>query len=213
HCVIVTEDECLKGKCEYPRGRCLSWLQINSEIARRTCRERLNADNKNTQGCGRMFLEFDINNLLPGTTSGDVCFHLLLDINTANITHIGFDCKLILANIVQVDIDFLKNRIHNRLTTSPILAAIVQIIDNDNHDDSSEHPMLNTILTLRNSGYCSANGSIDSGIVDRELEENEHNARILQQRRMKSKLRILHKSQSDNSILNPIRLQLTGNTV
>ncbi|EJW73578.1 hypothetical protein WUBG_15514, partial [Wuchereria bancrofti] len=64
HCVIVTEDECLKGKCEYSRGRCLSWLQINSETARRICHERLNADNKNTRGCARMYLEFDINNLL-----------------------------------------------------------------------------------------------------------------------------------------------------
>uniref|UniRef100_A0A0R3RHZ7 Delta-like protein n=1 Tax=Elaeophora elaphi TaxID=1147741 RepID=A0A0R3RHZ7_9BILA len=104
HCIIVTEDECLKGKCDYPRGRCLSWLQINSETARRICRERLNAGDQNTKGCARMYLEFDINYLLPGTTSGDVCFHLLLDANTANVTHIGFDCRLILANTVQVDV-------------------------------------------------------------------------------------------------------------
>lgn len=60
------------------------------------------------------------------------------------------------------------------------------------------------------SGYCSATESLDSGIVDRELEENEHNARILEQRGMKSKLLILHESQSDSSILNPMRLQLTS---
>ncbi|KAL3984610.1 Delta serrate ligand family protein [Acanthocheilonema viteae] len=321
HCIIVTEDECLKDKCDYPRGRCLSWLQINSETARRICRERLNAGDQNTQGCARMYLEFDIDNLLPGTTSGDVCFHLLLDANAANITHIGFDCKLISTNTVQISLqflmdvtmmkDFLKNRILNRLTTSKILAAVVKINDSDNHD-RNEHPMLNAILTLRNSAispttdftslttkqvliiiiclmlliilvllnisimknphfcarerfegsrsndnllelqmqqpnqiyttqalikfekekqqnilsktcnqqflnslkqHCSATEPFDSGIVDRELEENENNARILEQRRMKSKLQILHESQSDNSILNPIRLQLTGNNV
>lgn len=64
HCIIVTEDECLKEKCDYPRGRCLSWLQISSETARSICRERLNAGNQNIQGCTRMYLEFDINNLL-----------------------------------------------------------------------------------------------------------------------------------------------------
>uniref|UniRef100_A0A5S6PE97 Delta-like protein n=2 Tax=Brugia malayi TaxID=6279 RepID=A0A5S6PE97_BRUMA len=328
HCVIVTEDECLKGKCEYPRGRCLSWLQINSETARRICHERLNANNKNTRECARMYLEFDINNLSSGTTSGDVCFHLLLDVNTANITHVGFNCKLILTNIVQVDIislqfvtdvmmikDFLKNRIRDHLTASQILAKVIQISDNDNHDNSKNH-MFNAILTLQDSAlsptadftmlttkqmliiiiclmlliilillnisimknahlciskrydnsrcndnllelqlkqpanvyttqtlikskemeqnkslldgireicqqplffnnlkrHYSTTESFHSG-TDRELEENEHNARILEQRRMKSKLRILNDSQFDNSILNPIRLQLTGNNV
>lgn len=63
------------------------------------------------------------------------------------------------------------------------------------------------------SEHYSASEPFDSGIVDRELKENEHNARILEQRRMKSKLRVLHESKSDNSILNPIRLQLIGNNV
>ncbi|CAG9539013.1 unnamed protein product [Cercopithifilaria johnstoni] len=317
HCVIVTEDECLKGKCNYPRGRCLSWLQINSETARRNCHERLNADNQNTQGCARMYLEFDINNLLPGTTSGDICFQLLLDASAANITHVGFDCKLIFDNTVQVDVislqqlltdvmtikDFLKNRILSHSTASHILAAVVRIKENGNSDDK-EHPMLNAVLTLRNSAisptteftmlttkqmlviiiclmfliilillnisvvknpnlcarkrcedsqssdnllelqvkqptqlyttqevikfekrkqnilpdgmhktwHSSATESFDSGIVH-EVEENEHNARILEQQRMKSKLRILNESQFDNSILNPIRLQLTDNNV
>ncbi|VDM13694.1 unnamed protein product [Wuchereria bancrofti] len=150
---------------------------------------------------------------------------MLLDVNTANITHVGFNCKLILTNIVQVDIislqlvtdvmmikDLLKNRIRDHLTASEILATVIQISDNDNHDNS-KHPMFNAILTLQDSGHYSITESLHSGITDRELEENEHNARILEQRRMKSKLRILHDSQFDNSILNPIRLQLTGNNV
>lgn len=63
------------------------------------------------------------------------------------------------------------------------------------------------------SGHCSATELFDPVTVKCELEENEYNARILEQRRMKSKLRILHDSPTDNSILNPIRLQLTGNNV
>uniref|UniRef100_A0A915PMK5 Delta-like protein n=1 Tax=Setaria digitata TaxID=48799 RepID=A0A915PMK5_9BILA len=174
HCVIVTEDECLKGRCNYPRGRCLSWLQINSEAMRRICRENLNVKNQNLQGCTRIYLEFDTGNLLSGTTSGDVCFHLLLDANTANFTHIGFDCQLISPNTVQVNIislkfltdvimikEFLINRLRNRLTASQILAAVTQISDDDNDDNnnSSENPMLNAILTLRDSAISS---SIDS---------------------------------------------------
>uniref|UniRef100_A0A8R1Y0M0 Delta-like protein n=1 Tax=Onchocerca volvulus TaxID=6282 RepID=A0A8R1Y0M0_ONCVO len=104
HCVIIREDECLKETCDFPRGRCFSWLQINSETTRRICREHLNAGNHNTQKCARMYLEFNIDNLLSGATSGDVCFHLLLDANAANVTHIGFNCKLISANIIQVDL-------------------------------------------------------------------------------------------------------------
>uniref|UniRef100_A0A0R3RHZ6 Uncharacterized protein n=1 Tax=Elaeophora elaphi TaxID=1147741 RepID=A0A0R3RHZ6_9BILA len=55
--------------------------------------------------------------------------------------------------------DFLKNRILNHLTASKILAAVIQINDYDKRD-KSEHPMLNAILKLRNSGsysqiYCS----------------------------------------------------------
>lgn len=50
--------------------------------------------------------------------------------------------------------DFLKNRILSRLTASQILAAVVQITDNDNHD-KKEHTMLNAIITLRNSGLYS----------------------------------------------------------
>ncbi|VDK75360.1 unnamed protein product [Litomosoides sigmodontis] len=310
HCVIVAEDECLKEKCYYPRGRCLSLLQISSETARRICRERLDDGNQNMQGCARMYLEFDIDNLLPGTTSGDVCFHLLLDANGSNITHVGFDCKLIMANRVRVDLvalqfptnvvmikNFLKDRILSRLTISQILAAVIQIDDNDNHDEG-EHPMLDAILTFRNSAIspttnftslttkqmlviiiclllliilillnisvvknprlcarksceellsnnnllelqvkqpnqvyatqalvkfeksrrnassdgtqdCSATELFDPMTANRHQEENEYNARILEQRRMKSKLPNLH----DNSILNPTRLQLTGNNV
>uniref|UniRef100_A0A183I5N3 DUF4371 domain-containing protein n=1 Tax=Onchocerca flexuosa TaxID=387005 RepID=A0A183I5N3_9BILA len=111
---------------------------------------------------------------LQGTTSGDVCFHLLLDANAANITDIGFNCKLISTNIVQVDFvnqiiqtislrfltdvlmikDSLKNRVRNRLTASQILAAVIRISDNDNQDNT-KYPMLNAILTFRDSGSCS----------------------------------------------------------
>ncbi|MCP9262433.1 Delta-like protein [Dirofilaria immitis] len=278
HCVIITEDECLKGKCNYPRGRCLSWLQINSETTRRICRERLNAGNQNTEKCARIYLEFNLNNLLPGTTS---------DIIT--ISDERYDNK-----------DFLTNRIRNRLTASPILATIVQINDDDNYENRKHH-ILDAILTLRDSAISSTTDStllttkqmliiiiclmlliilillnisimknphlctrkrckdlrnnnnflelhlkqptqkqntsssqsmyetcdqpflneskhhysvsepLDSGIIDRELEENEHNTRILEQQRMKPKLQILHQSYSDNSILNPLPLQLTGN--
>ncbi|OZC12196.1 hypothetical protein X798_00717 [Onchocerca flexuosa] len=75
---------------------------------------------------------------------------------------------------------------------------------------SSIHATCNQPFLNELKRHYSVTESLDSGIVDRELEENEYNARILEQRRMKSKLRILHQSYSDNSILNPVQLQLTG---
>ncbi|VDK39509.1 unnamed protein product [Gongylonema pulchrum] len=63
HCVIATEDECLKAECNYPRGRCMSWTHVNSGMARRICRERLDAGLVSTQGCSRMHLEFDMSSL------------------------------------------------------------------------------------------------------------------------------------------------------
>uniref|UniRef100_A0A8R1Y3Y2 Uncharacterized protein n=1 Tax=Onchocerca volvulus TaxID=6282 RepID=A0A8R1Y3Y2_ONCVO len=47
--------------------------------------------------------------------------------------------------------DSLRNRIRNRLTASQILAAVIRISDNDNHDNT-KYPMLNAILTFRDSG-------------------------------------------------------------
>ncbi|EJW70891.1 hypothetical protein WUBG_18204, partial [Wuchereria bancrofti] len=47
--------------------------------------------------------------------------------------------------------DLLKNRIRDHLTASEILATVIQISDNDNHDNS-KHPMFNAILTLQDSG-------------------------------------------------------------
>lgn len=156
-CVIITEDECLKEKCTYPRGRCLSWLQISSEVARRICREQQAVGSLTVQGCARLNLEFDVDNLLQGTTAGDVCFHLLLDVNTANITHIGFECKLTSSNMIQVDIislqfmsdvtmakEFLKNRLRNRLTASQILHAITRI--EDYHHNSDDFAWDSTII-------------------------------------------------------------------
>ncbi|VDN94201.1 unnamed protein product [Brugia pahangi] len=50
--------------------------------------------------------------------------------------------------------DFLKNRIRDHLTASQILAKVIQISDNDNHDNSKNH-MFNAILTLQDSGLYS----------------------------------------------------------
>ncbi|VDM98465.1 unnamed protein product [Thelazia callipaeda] len=284
-CVIITQDECLKGDCSYPRGRCFSWSQLNSAMLRRIC-QHSSKEKINIQGCARMNLEFNLQNLPSGTTSGDVCYHLLLDASIENITHIGFECKLITPNTVQVDIvsyygislkllfnielekEFLKNRLQNHLTSSQILAAIVRIDSTDN-SESNENSIMKSISTVQNSevasaqeliplsshqmlviitclmllivfillnicilknpylcggrrfmgsvellelqsepkGHYSVSTFLDSGIIDQESQENEYNARVLEQERVKAKAWTLRGSLSDDAILNPMRLQ------
>ncbi|VDK29831.1 unnamed protein product [Gongylonema pulchrum] len=61
--------------------------------------------------------------------------------------------------------------------------------------------------------FISLTDSLDSGIADREQEENERNACILERQRLKSKLRLMEEDLPPHySILNPMSLHQAGNS-